>query len=235
METDVGDKIETNEGKTDGEEEKRYIENNNKLIDQNGIMNLTVHKSITNDDQIISNNNIQNKLEEMMKLIERLTAKINKMDEEIIVLKTENVALKEDKKFKDISCWEWIEKRYEMLKTIPSITEENISLKKHILEKTKFTTDIKNANKRINDLELLISKRESSTFNHEYMEIKNNIEKLLNGVILSQEKLNNNMSHLQDIENNLEWNSEVDCTAKTITGKQNELSKERNVLLEIRC
>ena len=156
---------------------------------------------------------------------------MKKMDQEILELNVENEALKEDKKIKDVNCWEWLEKRYDMLKMIPSLTEENKSLKNR---DEKFKTDIKNLNKRINELDTIIAKKITEVEFDKHGEIEKNFEKLSSNVELTRKKLDVNNSRLLDIENNSQWGKMervVNENLENNTEKQEEAKIKRNVVI----
>ena len=97
--------------------------------------------------------NLENEIVKLVDIISSLNNRLSSMESKMNSLVEENNILKEENEKKNLSCWDWIEKRYELLKGVPNLCEENDKLKK---KNASYKEKISNLNKRVNEVEKLL-------------------------------------------------------------------------------
>ena len=114
-------------------------------------------------EEEIINTNTEKEILKLLDIISAMNDRIVNLENKMGTLAEENDKLRKENEKKDMDCWEWIERRYELLKKVPNLVDENEAIKTKNL---KFKQDILNVNKRVNEMEkglkLLKDKKEDS-------------------------------------------------------------------------
>ena len=99
-------------------------------------------KLFEDEEQAIFNRNIEEKTLESREIIDELRKGLE-------IISAENKELKGKNEQNDINCWEWLQKRYEMLASVPTMEDYEA----HIKRIKKYEDSLKTINQRMNTLE----------------------------------------------------------------------------------
>ena len=159
-------------------------------------------------DQAIFNENIEQQTLSNEKIIQAVR-------EDIYALFQENVRLNEKIEKNSIDSTSWIEKRYEMLRSIPQLTEQNSSLMR---KNGNYESAIRNLNTRVNELEKEMAEKNAKI---ESLQIAMNNSAKKHGVVVEQlaitQGVNTNLcERIFDLEQQIQWNDRKKKTGSAI-------------------
>lgn len=186
--------------------------------------------------QKIFNKNVEDQILKLLSRIEDTENDMEKMRQEIIHLSTTNVCLEEELKKQhtyNIDNWEWVECRYEMLRKIPYLTEENKTLK---IKNNKHNEDINIINIHLNEVDKKIGallKKDTEEYNSLNFALNNQIESLTSKTIILNNDIKTQQDKINELENFCEWLDSSSTGLTSDTAAKNKTSQKENIQVKI--